>query len=413
MELICCNERKKDENTYGPISQLFQLQRRRGLSVVPAYTASKQENRIMLKACSECEKQSGAGHIATKDIVPQVTEHILQCPGQPLPQTLRDFFETKWGTALGPIRIHTCQRAVQLTETVNAEAFTYKNHIFFNRDQYLPETANGRELLEHELTHVVQSSGSTNQKIQRQKKETPSACHGTNRIGNLKYPGVLEHIIIQQYYVMTVNPLAELEYFIPGSGNKGGPGYADIADPVSGGIYEIKFYPLAEQAGVEAAKYVAMAQIHCDSLIPWHPGLNYPDAVLPFTGDREIVSWLAAPGVILYDVRKKKPQPKRVPVWVPEAEREPVLRKMERFIRRVVASGENAYESAKQFLENNPDVVRYISNIVGGALIVAAIAIIVATILEDIGSLGAGILDDPASFAAAFGLVRAALTLIK
>jgi hypothetical protein len=410
--MICCNERKKDEHSYGPVSQLIQPRKQRGLGVVSPYATAKQKSRIMLKACSECEKQNGAGHIAVKDIVPQVNEHIYQCPGQPLPQPVRDFFEPKLGASLSRVRIHTCQKAIQLTETVDAEAFTYKNHIFFNKDQYLPDAADGRRLLEHELTHVVQPNGSTNQSIQRQKKETPSACHGTNRIGNLKYPGVLEHIIIQQYYVMTVNPLAELEYFIPGSGTQGGPGYADIADPVSGGIYEIKFYPLAGQAGVEVANYVAMAKIHCDALIPWHPGLNYPDAVLPFTGDQELVSWLAAPGVIAYYTRKRQPQPEKVPVRVPEKEREPVLRKIKQFIQRVVASGEDAYEAAKEFLKNNPDVLRYIKNIAAGVMIVAAIVIIVATIVEDIASLGAGILDDPASFAAAFGLVRAALAMI-
>jgi hypothetical protein len=79
----------------------------------------------------------------------------------------------------------------------------------------------------------------------------------------------------------------------------------------------------------------------------------------------------------------------------------------------VVASGEEAYEAAEKFLENNSDVVKYIKNIVAGVIIVAAVAIIVATIIEDIASLGAGVLDDPASFAAAFGLVRAALTMLK
>jgi hypothetical protein len=413
--MLCCKGRKKDDYSYGPVSQLLcQTQKRRGLSVAPPDAASKQTSRIMTKECSECEKKNGSGHAAPKDIVRQVNEHLAQCPGEQLPQTVRNFYQKKFGITFEQVRIHTCQKAIQLNETINAEAFTYKNHIFFNKDKYDPDNTEGKELLEHELTHVVQQNGATNQGVQRQRKETPSACHGTNRIGNLKYRGVLEHLIIQQYYLMAVNPLAELEYFIPESSLGGGPGYADIADPISGGIYEIKFYPFAQQAGFEVAKYVAMAQKHCDALVPWHPGVNYPGAVLPFAGGREIVSWLAAPGVIAYYTRKKirQKEPEKVPVPIPKKEREPVLRKVEQFIRRVVASGEDAYEAAKEFLKNNPDVLRYIKNIAAGVMIVAAVAIIVVTIIEDIASLGAGVLDDPASFAAAFGLVRAALAMI-
>ncbi|MFL5899997.1 MAG: hypothetical protein ACJ75S_02185 [Solirubrobacterales bacterium] len=58
-------------------------------------------------------------------------------------------------------------------------------------------------------------------------------------------------------------------------------------------------------------------------------------------------------------------------------------------------------------MAQHPEVVGYIK----AAMIGAAIAIVVATIIEDIATLGAGILDDPASFAAAWALVRAALEI--
>jgi hypothetical protein len=139
--MLCCNERQKDDHVYGPVSQLsLQPQKRRGLSVVPPYAAAKQTSQIMVKECSECEKKNGTGHAAPKDIVRQVNEHIAHCPGQPLPQTVRDFFEKKFGIAFDQVRIHTCQKAVQLNETINSEAFTYQNHIFFNKDQYTPDS---------------------------------------------------------------------------------------------------------------------------------------------------------------------------------------------------------------------------------------------------------------------------------
>jgi nitrous oxidase accessory protein NosD len=60
----------------------------------------------------------------------------------------------------------------------------------------------------------------------------------------------------------------------------------------------------------------------------------------------------------------------------------------------------NAEEAARRFLAENPEV-RYL-------LIGAAIAIVIATLAEDIATLGAGILDDPASLAVAYALVRVA-----
>ena len=51
--------------------------------------------------------------------------------------------------------------------------------------------------------------------------------------------------------------------------------------------------------------------------------------------------------------------------------------------------------------------------IVGGALIVGAGALIVVTIGEDIVTLGAGIADDPVSFAAAGMMAQRGLVMIK
>jgi hypothetical protein len=81
-----------------------------------------------------------------------------------------------------------------------------------------------------------------------------------------------------------------------------------------------------------------------------------------------------------------------------------VLQKVREFVDGVVAGGRDAEEAARRFLEENPDVARYLA----AAAIGGAIIIVVVTLAEDIATLGAGIADDPASFAAAFALVRVA-----
>ena len=85
-----------------------------------------------------------------------------QSGGQPIPQPLKHSLETEFGTDFSDIRIHTGQNAAQLTKMVNAEAFTIGQHIFFDSGKFQPHSNEGKRLLAHELTHVVQQrSGQT------------------------------------------------------------------------------------------------------------------------------------------------------------------------------------------------------------------------------------------------------------
>lgn len=65
------------------------------------------------------------------------------------------FFEPRLGRDLSQVRIHTDKQAAQ---AVNARAFTVGNDIVFGVGQYAPGTTAGRQMLAHELTHVVQQS---------------------------------------------------------------------------------------------------------------------------------------------------------------------------------------------------------------------------------------------------------------
>ena len=57
------------------------------------------------------------------------------------------------------VRIHTDSSAERLNRSLGAQAFTCGTHIYFNKGGYRPETYDGRHLLAHELTHVVQQAG--------------------------------------------------------------------------------------------------------------------------------------------------------------------------------------------------------------------------------------------------------------
>ncbi|MBE7169312.1 MAG: DUF4157 domain-containing protein [Williamsia sp.] len=85
-----------------------------------------------------------------------------------LPQT-KDFFESRFGSDFSGVRVHTDGAAARSARSLQALAYTAGNNIVFNSGQYAPDTAGGRKLLAHELTHVIQQKGAIRRKmIQRQ-----------------------------------------------------------------------------------------------------------------------------------------------------------------------------------------------------------------------------------------------------
>jgi hypothetical protein len=67
-----------------------------------------------------------------------------------------------YGQSLGDVRVHHDDHAAALSRAVSARAFTVGKDIFFGAGEYQPDSAGGRELLAHELAHVVQQRGAPN-----------------------------------------------------------------------------------------------------------------------------------------------------------------------------------------------------------------------------------------------------------
>ena len=79
--------------------------------------------------------------------------------GRPLDAAVQRRMEAAFGTDLARVRVHHDAQADSLNRTLEARAFTTGHHIFFREGEYQPGSSAGRELLAHELTHVVQQSG--------------------------------------------------------------------------------------------------------------------------------------------------------------------------------------------------------------------------------------------------------------
>ena len=98
---------------------------------------------------------------------PGSTQRVLDSAGQALDPATREFFETRFDATFAGVRLHTDQTAAESARAVGARAYTVGSHIVFGAGQFAPETASGRHLLAHELTHVLQQADATQPVLQR------------------------------------------------------------------------------------------------------------------------------------------------------------------------------------------------------------------------------------------------------
>jgi len=107
----------------------------------------------------------------------------MNSAGRPLPDSMRNYFEPRFGYNFGNVRIHTDSKTVEVAKSLNALALTAGQSVVFGAGQYKPETFEGRKLLAHELAHVVQQSRNSGLKgwIQRRKLRRRSKTTGAGR----------------------------------------------------------------------------------------------------------------------------------------------------------------------------------------------------------------------------------------
>jgi hypothetical protein len=114
--------------------------------------------------CNECENkpltlQRRSINRSTPDEVPPIVHEVLNSSGQPLDADTLTFMESRFGHNFSQVRIHTNAKASASAQAVNALAYTVGRDVVFGSGQYAPKTSDGKQLLAHELTHVVQQLG--------------------------------------------------------------------------------------------------------------------------------------------------------------------------------------------------------------------------------------------------------------
>ena len=101
------------------------------------------------------------------DAVPASVERALRSSGRPLEPALREEMEQRFGHDFSTVRVHTDAAAERSARDVSAHAYAVGRDVVFGRQQFSPATVAGRQLLAHELAHVVQQSAAAPIAVQR------------------------------------------------------------------------------------------------------------------------------------------------------------------------------------------------------------------------------------------------------
>ncbi len=169
------------------------------MPIAPVSLPSLKTNGNSIQAkCAACEheeeqirrkplmmKSDGGQPVATKALGNELTRS--KGGGQPLPVATNRFMSSAFGTDFSHVRIYTGTSAQHMNQGLNAKAFTHGSDIYFNRGQYNPGSSEGKHLLGHELTHVVQQTKTPIRKIQKQ--SAPALPWKTATVDLLSFDG--------------------------------------------------------------------------------------------------------------------------------------------------------------------------------------------------------------------------------
>lgn len=90
---------------------------------------------------------------------PPFVHDVLRSSGRPLPTLDRTEMESRLRHSFADVRIHTGDQAARAADSVRATAFTVGKHIVMGARAPDSASAEGRQVLAHELAHVLHSNG--------------------------------------------------------------------------------------------------------------------------------------------------------------------------------------------------------------------------------------------------------------
>jgi len=126
--------------------------------------------------------------------------------------------ESRFGHEFGNVQIHDDSLAHQSAKEINALAYTHGNHIAFKEGQYQPHSPSGKQLLAHELAHVVQSANHVRRKEDSKSNEVfiQNTELGGLSVGNFDFHfrncGILVWVWLKFQFTKDINSTEQADF---------------------------------------------------------------------------------------------------------------------------------------------------------------------------------------------------------
>lgn len=111
---------------------------------------------------------SAQGSVSGVEFAPASVEGVLGSRGDPLEPALHREMESRFDHDFSAVRVHDNPAAARSAMDLSARAYTVGSNIAFAGGQFAPASVAGRQLLAHELAHVVQGSGNQDFALRRE-----------------------------------------------------------------------------------------------------------------------------------------------------------------------------------------------------------------------------------------------------
>jgi hypothetical protein len=112
--------------------------------------------------------RSASAHVSTAE--PPGVHELLPSTGDSLDPSARAEMESRFHFDFGRVRVHHDTATARTAQGLLARAFAVGRHVAFGAGGYAPQTAEGRQLLAHELAHVVQQADHPEPVVRRDSK---------------------------------------------------------------------------------------------------------------------------------------------------------------------------------------------------------------------------------------------------
>jgi len=207
------------------------------------------------------------------NIAPTNVDHVLSSQGSPLEPLLQQDMEQRFGHDFSRVRVHTDEGAERSAREVNANAYTIGKNIVFGADQYSPGTDEGRRLIAHELTHVVQQGYGAAQnessvfKVDQQNSTKKKGAHTTAHSISQSKPAIVAATSMKQLNRKESKP--------PTPVNHGQMSFSMQEDPATGKQdVKIVFSPDPKGPQTKSINLIQIAKVRFDNGRSWssyHP----------------------------------------------------------------------------------------------------------------------------------------------